>query len=90
MNLEILMVYFVTGYNYYVIYVKIILDKGYPFEYTNIRNGVTNREGKGCKKPFNQLRGFGEKKLNKITLSMDKEWKGFFVLRRKGVNTCEK
>jgi len=49
---------------------------------------LDEKRGQGCKKPFDQLR-VCKKKLNKFTLSMDKEWRGFFV-KKKGAINCEK
>jgi hypothetical protein len=41
--------------------------------------------GAVCRKDHSSGEGFLEKvKLNKIALSMDKEWRGFFVPKRKG------
>jgi hypothetical protein len=44
-----------------------------------------------CREDHSSGEGFlGKVKMNKSALSIDKEWRGFFVTRRKGQRTCEK
>ncbi len=69
MNLEIATLQLLTCRNNYNIYIKIILDKGCSLEYTNIRNGERAR-AKDVE-AIQPAKGFGERKLNKFTLSMD-------------------
>ena len=63
-----------------------MLDKAFLLEYISIKEGINQvKTVSDVERTIQAGEGFlVKKRLNKTTLSIDKEWRGFFVPIRKG------